>query len=251
LTVDASKSATEDGRTRSPFPLLPVLPVPDDTKNIKIPSDAIQSFVADDTDFLRRLNIQLLAGLEESLLLASIPTALVSMGFGVICVLLVSCSSLFSSVSTAQPLNIGTGMSQSSAQTQNNQGQMLPITAQVTIAGEVIQLEVAQTPQQQALGLMYRTALADDRGMLFPFERPRIVGFWMKNCKIPLDMIFLASGIVQAIQVNAPPCQDESCPTYGPDVLVEQVIELRGGRSQELGVKVGDRIPIQFLDSQR
>jgi uncharacterized membrane protein (UPF0127 family) len=86
--------------------------------------------------------------------------------------------------------------------------------------------------------------------MLFPFAQPRVVGFWMKNCKIPLDMIFLRDGVVKAIQVNALPCQQEPCPTYGPNVPVDQVIELRGGRSQELGVKVGDRIPITFLNSQ-
>ena len=173
------------------------------------------------------------------------------MGLGVLGILLVSCSSLFSSVSTAQPLSLGTAVSQSPVQTPNNQGQMLPITAQAKIGGQVIQLEVAQTPRQQALGLMYRTDLAEDRGMLFPFDRPRVVGFWMKNCKIPLDMLFLRNGVVKAIQVSAPPCQQEPCPTYGPDVAVDQVIELRGGRSQELGVKVGDRIPITVRDSQQ
>lgn len=128
-----------------------------------------------------------------------------------------------------------------------NLGQMLPVTAQTTIGGEVIQLEVAQTPQQQQMGLMFRTSLADNRGMLFPFSPPRIVGFWMKNCKIPLDMIFIRDGIVQAIEVSAPPCTAAPCPTYGPDVPIDQVIELRGGRSQELGVKPGDRIVIEPL----
>ncbi|CAD5912444.1 hypothetical protein PCC9214_00128 [Planktothrix tepida] len=200
---------------------------------------------------MRALNIQLLVGFEQGLILASIPTALVSIGFGVVGILWISCSSLFSSVSTAQFLSLGTALFDVPAQAQNNQGQMLPITAQAKIGGQVIQLEVAKTPQQQALGLMYRTALADDRGMLFPFDRPRVVGFWMKNCKIPLDMIFLRNGVVKAVQVNAPPCQQEPCPTYGPDVAVDQVIELRGGRSQELGIKVGDRIAITVVDFQQ
>ncbi|MGL4501033.1 MAG: DUF192 domain-containing protein [Planktothrix sp.] len=172
------------------------------------------------------------------------------MGLGMVGVLLVSCSPLLSSVSTAQPPSLGTAVSQSPIITQEQGGQMLPITAKAKIGGELIQLEVAQTPQQQALGLMYRTDLADDRGMLFPFAQPRVVGFWMKNCKIPLDMIFLRDDVVKAIQVNALPCEQEPCPTYGPDVPVDRVIELRGGRSQELGLKVGDRIPINFLNSQ-
>lgn len=155
---------------------------------------------------------------------------------------------LLLSVAYPQPFSGVTPVSQSVVQTQENQGQMLPITAIAKIGSEVIELEVAKTPQQQALGLMFRTSLPDNRGMLFPFERPRIVGFWMKNCKIALDMIFLRNGVVKAIQVEAPPCVQEACPSYGPDVPVDMVIELRGGRSQELGVQVGDRIPIQFLN---
>jgi uncharacterized membrane protein (UPF0127 family) len=126
-------------------------------------------------------------------------------------------------------------------------GQMLPITAEAQIGAELIQFEVAQTPQQQALGLMFRTHLPSNRGMLFPLGRPRVVGFWMKNCKISLDLIFLRNGIVQWIQAEAPPCTTEPCPSYGPNVPVDQVIELRGGRAQELGVKVGDRIQVQPL----
>lgn len=199
---------------------------------------------------MRTLNLELLIGFGAGLLWASIPKALVSMGLGVVGVLLVSCSPLLSSVSTAQPLSLGTAVSQSPIITQEHGGQMLPITAKAKIGGELIQLEVAKTPQQQALGLMYRTDLADDRGMLFPFAQPRVVGFWMKNCKMPLDMIFLRDDVVKAIQVNALPCEQEPCPTYGPDIPVDRVIELRGGRSQELGLKVGDRIPINFLNSQ-
>ncbi|MFZ1026430.1 MAG: DUF192 domain-containing protein [Limnoraphis robusta] len=130
-----------------------------------------------------------------------------------------------------------------------NLGQMLPVTAQTTLGGEVIQLEVARTPQQQQMGLMYRTSLPDNRGMLFSFSPPRVVGFWMKNCKISLDMIFIRNGIIQGIQVSAPPCTAEPCPTYGPNVPVDQVIELRGGRTQELGVKPGDRVEIESLNS--
>lgn len=165
---------------------------------------------------------------------------------------LISCGvglTVLFSVAYPQPFGGVTQVSQSPTQTQENQGQMLPITAQAKIGQQVIQLEVAKTPQQQALGLMFRTSLPDERGMLFPFNRPRIAGFWMKNCKIALDMIFLRNGVVKAIQVQAPPCQQEPCPSYGPDVPVDMVIELRGGRSQELGVKVGDRIPIQFLNA--
>lgn len=127
------------------------------------------------------------------------------------------------------------------------QAQSLPITASATIADTVIQLEVAETTEQQATGLMFRRELADDRGMLFPFDRPRLTRFWMRNVEIPLDMIFLNGDEVVAIAKNVPPCTETPCPTYGPDVPVTQVIELRGGRAAELELNVGDRIVIQPL----
>ncbi|NET39774.1 MAG: DUF192 domain-containing protein [Cyanothece sp. SIO1E1] len=137
-----------------------------------------------------------------------------------------------------------------SQQPQVIQGQMLPISAQIEIADQLIQLEVAQTVQQQAIGLMHRTELADDRGMLFPFTPPRPVNFWMKNVLISLDMIFLKAGEVEAIANNVPPCTTPICPTYGPSDEIDQVVELRGGRATELGIQVGDRIKVQFLDTK-
>lgn len=130
-----------------------------------------------------------------------------------------------------------------------NLGQMLPISAQATVAGHVIGLEVARTETQKAMGLMYRTTLADNRGMLFLFEPSQTVNFWMKNVRIPLDMIFLRDGKVKAIAASVPPCNINPCPTYGSQTAVNQVIELRGGRASELGLKVGETVKIQFLKS--
>jgi uncharacterized membrane protein (UPF0127 family) len=128
------------------------------------------------------------------------------------------------------------------------QGQMLPTGAIANISGTKIQLEVAQTPQQQATGLMYRESLADDRGMLFPFPSERTARFWMKNVSISLDMIFLNGDRVVGLATDVPPCAAEPCPVYGPEALVDKVIELRGGRAKELDVRVGDAIEIQSFD---
>ncbi len=127
-------------------------------------------------------------------------------------------------------------------------GQTLPISAQVKVGDQTIDLEVAKTAAQQEMGLMYRKQLEDNRGMLFPFNPARPVGFWMKNCLINLDMVFLRNGQVVAIANNAPPCQKEPCPVYGPQTSVDQVIELRGGRAKELGIQQGDRLVIQFTN---
>ncbi len=132
-----------------------------------------------------------------------------------------------------------------------NGGQTLPISAQAIVAGHIIRLEVAQTQQQQAIGLMYRTTLADNRGMLFPFEPPQSVRFWMKNTLIPLDMVFLQNGVVKAIAANVPPCTAAPCSMYGPQTPINQVIELRSGRAAELGLKVGESVKIQSLNSAR
>ena len=126
-------------------------------------------------------------------------------------------------------------------------GQTLPITATTQLAGKTFQLEVAQTPDQQQMGLMYRPALSDDRGMLFPMGTSRPVMFWMRNVPVALDMVFVNQGSIVAIAANVPPCATAACPTYGPKVNVDQVIELRAGRAAELGIKSGDPIVITTL----
>ncbi|MBW4663369.1 MAG: DUF192 domain-containing protein [Chroococcus sp. CMT-3BRIN-NPC107] len=145
-------------------------------------------------------------------------------------VTLISCDS----TSTATPKNLALGQS-------------LPISAQVTIGSRVLELEVAKTVEQQATGLMYRNTLADDRGMLFEFSPPQSVRFWMQNVAIPLDMIFIKDGKVKAIAAAVPPCNTNPCPTYDPGVLIDRVIEVRGGRAKELGLKVGTPVEIKFL----
>jgi len=135
---------------------------------------------------------------------------------------------------------------QTQAQVQKNpQAQFLPITATATIAGRKIQLEVTRTIPEQAKGLMYRSALPDDRGMLFRFNPAQPIAFWMKNVPVALDMVFIHNNKVVAIAASAPPCVSEPCPTYPADlVVVDQVIELRAGLTQEMGLKLGDRITV-------
>lgn len=128
-------------------------------------------------------------------------------------------------------------------------GQQLPITAKTILGGEEIFLEVAETPTQQAMGLMYRDALPDDRGMVFPMNRPRPVRFWMMNVPVALDMVFVYQGQIQYIAAEVPPCIAAPCPTYGPDSqLIDHVIELRAGRAAELGLQVGDAVEILPLE---
>lgn len=131
-----------------------------------------------------------------------------------------------------------------------NAGQKLPISAVAIVPnGTKIQLEVARTQQQQAMGLMYRPALPDDRGMLFQFASPFQASFWMKNVPVPLDMVFMRDGVVQYIAASVPPCTTNTCPTYGPDTPIDMVIELRSGQAAKLGLNAGARVKIEFFKS--
>jgi uncharacterized protein len=99
-------------------------------------------------------------------------------------------------------------------------------------------VEMARTGQQQAKGLMFRTALADDKGMLFPFSEPRMASFWMKNTVIPLDIIFIrADGKIENIAENTTPYSTIPVESTAP---VTAVLELRGGLTKERGIKPGD-----------
>jgi uncharacterized membrane protein (UPF0127 family) len=98
-------------------------------------------------------------------------------------------------------------------------------------------VEVAATPEQQERGLMFRHALAGDRGMIFPYDPPQDVAFWMKNTLVPLDLVFIrADGTIARI-TNAEPMSLESRPAGEP---IAAVLEIRGGRAAELVIKVGD-----------
>jgi len=69
----------------------------------------------------------------------------------------------------------------------------------------------------------------------------------MKDVPIALDMLFLRDSTIQHIAAQVAPCPSEPCPTYGPQEPVSQVIELRGGRAEELGLDVGDHVRIESV----
>lgn len=114
-------------------------------------------------------------------------------------------------------------------------------------SGAVYRLELALTPEQQALGLMYRESLPDRAGMLFVFDAAEPHHFWMKNTMIPLDMIWMdESGKVLFISANTPPCKADPCATYGPDGPARQVLEIAGGLAAKENITVGSQL--KFTD---
>lgn len=95
-------------------------------------------------------------------------------------------------------------------------------------------------------GLMHRTELAQDAGMLFDFQEPKPISMWMKNTLIPLDMAFIdENGVIITIAENTTPLSLESIPSGGP---ILGVLEVNGGLLRELGVKVGDKVRHPMFD---
>lgn len=101
-------------------------------------------------------------------------------------------------------------------------------------------VELAVTPQERARGLMFRESMAEDSGMLFFFDPPRAVSFWMRNTLIPLDMIFAdREGVVQRVHANAIPGDETGIPG-GPDIYA--VLEVNAGLAEELGIVPGSEL---------
>ena len=111
----------------------------------------------------------------------------------------------------------------------------------VTSAGErIIDIEVAETSEEKALGLMFRTSLDDTKGMLFPYNGPQEISMWMKNTLIPLDMVFIrADGTVHRIEARTEPLSERVIGSNGP---VTGVLELAGGAAERLGLKPNDKV---------
>lgn len=120
-----------------------------------------------------------------------------------------------------------------------------------TIGTNVIKLEVASTPQEIQHGLMGRTALDKDSGMVFLFKPASPTRFWMYNCFISLDMLFIKDGKIMRICENVPPCKSKDpseCPTYPADesVTASEVIEVNAGYCKQHGIKQGDTVKFDF-----
>ena len=117
---------------------------------------------------------------------------------------------------------------------------VIPLT--VTSGDERIafSVEVADTPEAQARGLMFRTELGDNEGMIFPYDGTRAQSFWMKNTPLPLEIIYIGPDRrISNIAAETEPYSLDPVYSVGP---VLGVLELRGGRAAELGIEPGDLV---------
>ena len=108
-----------------------------------------------------------------------------------------------------------------------------------------VKVEIADTPEKRQVGLMFREKLEKNSGVLFVFEEEQYVNFWMKNMKIPLDIIFISeNGTINEIKEDVQPCLEEPCALYPSTFPVKYVLEVNSGFCRLNNVKVGDRIKI-------
>ncbi len=117
---------------------------------------------------------------------------------------------------------------------------VVPLTVTHGEAVHSFMVEVADTPEAQAKGMMFRTEMGPDEGMIFPRDGTSQASFWMRNTYIPLDLIFVGvDGRISNIVANAQPYSETPILSDG---VAAAVLELNGGRAGELGIVAGDKV---------
>lgn len=121
---------------------------------------------------------------------------------------------------------------------------------QACFSEDCFRAETAQTPEQRGRGLMYRDSLGEKDGMLFIFDSPRPHGIWMKNMRMPLDILWLDSEKkIVDLKQNVPFCTNEPCTVYEPLHPAAYVLELKAGAVSRTGLKSGSKMTLKPLDS--
>jgi len=117
----------------------------------------------------------------------------------------------------------------------------------VELKGRRFQVEIAADEAARARGLMFRDRLPADHGMLFVFERPGMLTFWMKNTRLPLDILYFDQNYhLLNVQQRVPPCRSagDDCPLYPSAGPAQYVLELNAGTADALGVTPGDVLKV-------
>ena len=116
----------------------------------------------------------------------------------------------------------------------------------ITINGNEIIAEIANEPHEREKGLMNRTSLGKNKGMIFVFDQENPVNFWMKDTLIPLDIMFANKNMeIVSISENIQPCKEDPCPTYKA-YPVMYALEVNAGYVKEKEIKKGDKLEIKW-----
>ncbi len=118
---------------------------------------------------------------------------------------------------------------------------------QVCFEEKCFQVEVPRTAEEKQQGLMFRENLAENKGMLFIFDESERHSFWMKNTKIPLDMIWIdKNGKVVHIHRNAQPCEG-TCPSITPDEKAKYVLEINAGLAEKYDINENETARLSHI----
>ncbi len=120
-----------------------------------------------------------------------------------------------------------------------------PTAYRVTVGNVTVYAEAADTFAEREMGLMNRTYLNEDAGMLFIFPTPQQQSFWMKNMRIPLDIVFItADNHVLEIYASVPPCTGDPCTLYTSSAPIQYALEVNSGFCARNGIVSGDPVVI-------
>ena len=118
--------------------------------------------------------------------------------------------------------------------------EVIPLTVTGVSGTHNFMVEVAASAEDQSQGLMFRTELGPNEGMIFPREGAEMASFWMKNTPLPLDIIFIGQdGLISNIAAQTVPYSTDPVTSVG---VVSGVFEIAGGRATELGIVAGDKV---------
>jgi len=114
-------------------------------------------------------------------------------------------------------------------------------------SGRTLTVEVMVEDADRAMGLMFRPSLPEDRGMLFVFERLDFHGIWMKNCRFPIDIVWLdEERRVVHVADSVPFCEKDPCPVYSPMQAALYVVEMGAGQARRAGITVGSVLEFEL-----
>ncbi|MDT8409773.1 MAG: DUF192 domain-containing protein [Wenzhouxiangellaceae bacterium] len=117
------------------------------------------------------------------------------------------------------------------------------------VGGQRYFVEIADEPAEQARGLMFRDELGQNEGMLFIWRRAEPRAFWMRNTRVPLDIVYIGPDWkIVAWSLNTPPCRTRSCPNYPSGAPAQYVLEVNAGEMERLGVDIGDRVTVGNIE---
>lgn len=117
------------------------------------------------------------------------------------------------------------------------------------IQNQTFKLLLTKTPKEKEVGLSEKTSLPQDTGMLFSFDNADFYSFWMKNMKIPIDIIYINKNRVVTVfeDLPAPKSPDENLAIFKPDEPADKVLEINAGLSKKYGIKKGDEVTFENL----